>query len=150
DGRYLAYSGGDSTVRVFDVEAGVERMAFRGHTAAVEGIHFSPDGQRLASVSPGRGIVKIWDLTRHPEHATFARTGPDIEALAFQPNGKNLVSVTVGGKLQIWDANTGVLQEERRLPMSDQILSPAVLASFTPCARRLAARSREDARVVKA
>jgi WD40 repeat protein/serine/threonine protein kinase len=150
DGRYLAYSGGDSSVRVWDIDAGVERMAFRGHTAAVEDVHFSPDGQRIASVSPGRGIVKVWDLTRHPEFATFARTGPDIEALAFHANGKHLVSVAVGGKLQVWDAVTGVLQEERRLPMCDQMISPAVLASFAPGGRRVAGRCREDARLVKA
>jgi WD40 repeat protein len=149
DDRYLAYGGGDSTVRIWDVEAGVERITFRGHTAAVEGIAFSPDGQRLASVSPSRGMVKVWDLTRHPEYATFARTGKDIEAFAFQESGKRLVSVTVGGKLQVWDVATGVLQDERFLPLTGKLVSPAVVAAFAPGGRRLAARSRKDPRLVK-
>jgi WD40 repeat protein len=151
DGRYLAYGAGDSTVRVWDVEDGVQRITFRGHTDAVEGICFSPDGQRLASVSPGQAAVKVWDLTRHPEHGTFARAGPgpDIEALAFRAGGKALVSVTAGGKLQIWDATTGVLEVEHALPVTGPLASPALVASFDGGAKRLAARAGPDGRLVK-
>jgi WD40 repeat protein len=152
DGRYLAYGGSDSTVRVWDIDAGVEHMIYRGHTVEVESVCFSPDGQRLASVGPGQGAVKVWDLTRHPERGTFARTGPgpDVEALAFREDGRLLVSVTAGGKLQTWDAATGVLQDERALPTAASLTSPAVLASFDPGGKRLAARAREDERLVKA
>jgi WD40 repeat protein len=158
DGRAVAYSGGDATARVWDIENGLERVLFRGHASPVDGVHFSPDGQRLASVSSLRGSVKVWDLTHHPEHATFARAGPadmgragpDVEALAFHADGKHIVSIALGGKLQTWDAVTGVLQDERRLALYDQLVSPAVLAAFAPGAHRLAGRAREDARLVKA
>lgn len=149
DGRSLVYSGGDATVRVWDVESGVERILFRGHTASVDNVRFSPDGQRLVSSSPGQGVIKVWDLTRHPEYSTFAHTGPDIEAIAFQDEGKQLVSVTIGGKLQTWDATTGVLREERTVGMSDSLTSPAVLASFNPGGTLLAGRSRENPRLVR-
>jgi eukaryotic-like serine/threonine-protein kinase len=166
DSRYLAYGGGDATVRVWDVESGVERFIFRGHAAAVESVQFSPDGQRLVSASPAspaRAEVKVWDLTRNPEYGTFARTrgqregtvsvrdllgraravpaeqtGPDIEALAFSPQGDRLVSVTVGGRVQTWDAATGVLLGQRSVPMSDELVSPAVLAALSPCGKHLA------------
>jgi WD40 repeat protein/serine/threonine protein kinase len=151
DGRYLAYGGLDGTVRVWDVENNVGRITFRGHTAAVEAVCFSPDSQRLASVSPAQAAVKIWDLTRHPEQGTFARVGPgpDIEALAFRDGGKSLISITGGGKLQAWNTETAVLESEHKLEVSKVVVSPGRLASFDSQARRLAARSRDDARVAK-
>jgi eukaryotic-like serine/threonine-protein kinase len=174
DSRYLAYSGGDGTVRVWDVESGVERVIFHGHSATAESVQFSPDGQRLVSSCPLEGTVKVWDFTRHPDYATLARvrgradqtikvreltgkaeasalarTGPDIEALAFHADGRNLVSVAVGGKLQIWDAFSGVLKQQRTLDLCDELISPAVLAAFSLGGERLAGRARADERLVK-
>jgi WD40 repeat protein len=169
DGRYLGCCAADASIRVWDVESGTERITFRGHTSAVERIQFSPDGQRIASLSPAQGVVKVWDLTRHPEYATFARTGgrsqkvirvwdvtrspalavlartgPDIEALAFQDGGKRLVSITVGGKLQTWDAASGVLREVRSLPTCEDLVSPAMMSAFSPDGTRIASRTREE------
>ncbi|HZZ77447.1 MAG TPA: protein kinase, partial [Gemmataceae bacterium] len=149
DGRYLAKAGKDGSVRIWHLATGVERMAFRGHTGPVECVHFSPDCQRVASISPGDGLAKVWDLTRHPEHATFARTDKDIEAIAFVSEGKNLISITSEGKLQSWDAATGMLQTERLMPIHKSILSPAVPVAFSTYGKFLAARSEKDARVVK-
>jgi WD40 repeat protein len=151
-GRYLAYSGTDKTVRVWDVEAGAERFLFRGHSAVVDGVQFSPDARRLVSSSPGQvhAEVKVWDLTRHPEHATLARTATDVEGVAFDEDGARLVSVTRAGKLQRWDAASGMLEAEHDLETSGEPVSPAgVLAAFGPGGRRLAARCREDRRLVR-
>ena len=91
-----------------------------GHTTPVESVHFSPDCQRIASISPGDGVAKVWDLTRHPEYATFARTASDVEAIAFADGGQRLLlSVTMAGKLQAWDAATGML-----LSMNDGVGDP--------------------------
>jgi WD40 repeat protein/serine/threonine protein kinase len=149
DGRYLAKAGKDGSVRIWHITTGVERMAFRGHTTPVESLHFSPDCQRVASISPGDGVAKVWDLTRHPEYATFARTDADVEAIMFADDGRRLTSITVGGRLQAWDASTGMLLEERMFPIHKEIVSPAVPLSFAKNAKYLAARSEQDARVVK-
>ncbi len=148
DGRYLAFCGSDSTVRAWDVESGTYRVIYRGHTSPVECVGFSPGGGRLVSCSPLQGVVKVWDFTRHPEYATVARARKDVEALAFAAGGR-LVSLA-GCGLQTWDAASGLLLEERSLPVCEELLSPAVLASFAPGGARVAARAREDARVVKA
>src|SRR5262249_43133207 len=87
--------------------------------------------------------------TGRADSVVLAQTGPDLEALAFHADGKHLVSVAVGGKLQTWDATSGVLKEQRSLAMSDELVSPAVLAAFGPGGQRLAGRAREDATLVK-
>jgi WD40 repeat protein/tRNA A-37 threonylcarbamoyl transferase component Bud32 len=149
DGRYFAYGGGDGTVRVWDIDDGVELVVFRGHTAAADAVRFSPDGQRLVSCSAGQGAVKVWDLTRHPERATLARTTPDVEGIAFADGGRQLLSLTVGGKLERWDAASGVLLRQRHLATTNELVSPSVLASFNVAGSLLAARWRDDNRVVK-
>jgi WD40 repeat protein len=172
DGRYLAYGSSAGTTRVWAVDSGVEQFTFRSHTQAVEAVRFSPDGLYLATCCPGSGRVKLWDMTRHPEYATLARTvvtagdvpvwdllrpdgprlsrtGPDIEALGFTPDGSRLVSVTVGGAVQTWDADSGMLLAERTLPLAAELITPAVLADLAPGGRYLAARARDDRRVVR-
>ena len=149
DGRYLAKAGKDGSVRIWHLTTGVERMAFRGHTNPVECVAFSPDCQRVTSISPGDGTAKVWDLTRHPEHATFARTDKDVEAIVFVDKGKRLMSVTAAGKLQAWDASTGMLLSERLFALNKSAVSPGVPVSLSTDGKYLAARSEQDARVVK-
>ena len=148
DGRFLAKGGTDGTVRIWDLDGGVEKICFRGHVTPVECVSFSPDCRRVVSLSPAEGIVKVWDLTRHPEFATLARTEADIEALAFGDDGKRLLSVTKWGKLQAWDASTGMPLEERQLAL-EAAMCPGMPVSFAPGGRRLAAISKDDPRVVK-
>src|SRR6516165_3592941 len=120
-------------------------MAFRGHTNPVECVAFSPDCQRVVSISPGDGAAKAWDLTRHPEYATFARTDKDVEAVAFLDEGRRLMSVTGTGKLQVWDASTGMLLAERLFALGGSIVSPGVPVCLTIGGEYLAARSDQDA-----
>ncbi|HTU22693.1 MAG TPA: protein kinase [Gemmataceae bacterium] len=150
DGHYLAYCGTDKTVRVWNVETGMGQITYRGHTAAVEKVQFSSDGQRLVSCSPVRGEVKVWDVTRHPEYATLARTPTDVECIAFHEDGRRLLSLTVKGRLQIWNAASGMLLAEHQLGMNPEWIEPAgVLASFAPSGRSLAARCVTDDRLVR-
>jgi WD40 repeat protein len=149
DARYLAYGGGDSTVRVWDVESGVQRVVYRGHTGSVETVCFSPDGQRLVSFSSAQGEVKVWDLTRHPQYAVFAHTASDVEALAFSDDGRLLRTATVGGSLQAWDTQTGVLLDEFAVGTNREVPTPGVPASFSAGGKAYAARSQSDSRIMQ-
>lgn len=149
DGRYLAKAGKDGSVRIWHLTTGVERMAFRGHANPVECVAFSPDCQRVASISPLDGLAKVWDLTRHPEYGTFARAEKDVEAMVFVEAGKRLMSVDAAGKLQVWDASTGMLLAERTFPVNPSVLSPAVPIALSADGRQLAARGDKDARTVQ-
>ena len=71
DGRELASSGWDGTIRVWDVASG-EAMVLRGHAAKVRALAISPDGNWLASGTADR-LVCVWNL----------RTGEHREAVVF-------------------------------------------------------------------
>ncbi len=51
DGSWLATSGYDGTVRIWDSVTGRERAVLTGHTGPVEGVTVAPDGSLLATAS---------------------------------------------------------------------------------------------------
>ena len=59
DGRRLASSGRDHTIRIWDVASGNETLTLRGHLDYVTGLSFSPDGRWLASA--GTRDIRIWE-----------------------------------------------------------------------------------------
>ena len=61
DGRSVASAGEDRLVRVWDIAAGRERIALRGHNETVRRVAFHPDGRYLASSGDDR-TVRMWDL----------------------------------------------------------------------------------------
>jgi WD40 repeat protein len=62
DGRRIASSSWDRTLRLGDVQTGREVRPFKGHTAAPDGIRFTPDGRHLLSSGGQDRSVRVWDV----------------------------------------------------------------------------------------
>lgn len=114
DGALVAAIQNDTTVVVWDVATGQERLNLAGHTDVVFGLAISPDGERLATIAYDR-TARLWDLTTGAAVYTLTDiyTSPlplDIGGqpidIAFSPDGAKLV--TAGGtSVKVWDAATG-------------------------------------------
>ena len=119
----------DPQVRLTDVSTGNELTTLNEVNVGINpypNMVFSPDGKTVAF--GGLGKIHLWntetgtslDVSILDEHnangkgdlapaldEVMLRQMPQISALAFSPDGKKLISGTMGGKVQMWDAETG-------------------------------------------
>ena len=102
NGRSMATASLDATVKVWDLDSGVEIVTLAGHLQDVVAVAFSPDGKTLASVG-GERDLKLWRLLTGREVASLEiqRAG---KQLAFCPKGHWLAVNTRGGILQLLEA----------------------------------------------
>jgi WD40 repeat protein len=102
NGRRLATSSLDHTVKIWDPALGREVHTLRGHRDWVRGVAFNPDGRRLASAGAD-GLVKIWDAEKGEDGLTLRGHTQAACAVAFSPDGTRLASTASDQTIKIWD-----------------------------------------------
>ena len=118
DGKTLASTSEDETVRLWDVQTGVLKRTLVGHEDNVLSVVFSPDGKTLASGSNAVRILEsdrdipiiLWDVrTGQIQQTLMEHRGWWVHNLAFSPDGKTLASASEA-EVRLWDAGTGALK----------------------------------------
>ncbi|KAI2470003.1 WD40 repeat-like protein [Annulohypoxylon bovei var. microspora] len=116
DGRWIASSSADGTVRIWDASTGQHTDTLVGHAAGVSAVAWSPDSQTLASGSDDKAI-RLWDrVTGRPARAGKPLLGHHsyVYCLAFSPKGNILASGSYDEAVFLWDVRAGRLM--RSLP----------------------------------
>jgi WD40 repeat protein len=82
------------------------RTVFTGHSGAVYGVAFSPDGKIIASGS-GDSTVRLWDVTTKQVLYTLTGHTDSIYSVAVSPDGKYVLSGSKDHTARLWDVKTG-------------------------------------------
>jgi WD40 repeat protein len=104
DGRYLALSSFDRSLRVIDLVE-MKQIAFAERTTVAEGVAFASDGRYLAAVlGPNDTFVYLHDARTLAElvRVQAAPNGVGLNAVAFTPDGKHLLASSSDGRIFIW------------------------------------------------
>jgi RNA polymerase sigma factor (sigma-70 family) len=111
DGKTLATTSKDNTVRLWDVPSGMPRATLRGHARPARGIAFLPDG---TLVSAGwDGVLRFWDVETLRERRAW-KTTLTVGSLAVSADGTLLAVAEIHwannkgpSQLEVWEVATG-------------------------------------------
>ncbi|WP_406396869.1 WD40 repeat domain-containing protein [Streptomyces uncialis] len=146
DGRTLASSGHDGTVRLWDMTkaGGGEPLGepLRVTGATVGAVAYSPDGALLAAVG-NRGTLRLWDARdrerpRPVGRPVVSHEGKSVVDVAFAPDGRTLATAGADGSVRVWHLPENVLTD---------FTNPLTSVAYAPKGLLLAAASTDDALV---
>jgi WD40 repeat protein len=108
DGQQIISASGDHTIKIWDLQRGVELATLQGHTDGVSGLIVLPDGQRLLS-SSWDGTLKVWDLQCAVLLCILEGHIEGISGVAVTPDGKIAITASRDCTRKVWDLESGEL-----------------------------------------
>jgi WD40 repeat protein/serine/threonine protein kinase len=100
DGKFFAVANETKTVKVWNVESGVEAKPW--DDVAVGNLTYSPDGKLLA-LGNLDGTITLWDTAKRTKLRTWSGHSRRPGSLKFTPDSKTLVSSAEDGTVRVWN-----------------------------------------------
>src|SRR5262245_27701307 len=106
--RYLSLLLADGTVRVWDLELGVQRPPLKPKGQAQLAVP-SPDGRTVAAASPDG--VTLYDLGTRQALGDLKGQKAAVLAAAFTPDGKLLATAGADGSVTLWTVDKRAVKQ---------------------------------------
>ena len=90
---------GNCRVWLWETDSGKHRELI-GHSGAVNGAAFFPDGQRVVTVGQDR-TMRLWESSTGRELLSVVHAGP-VWHVAVSPDGRSILTVSTPGGMMIW------------------------------------------------
>ncbi|MCC5645886.1 serine/threonine protein kinase [Nostoc sp. CHAB 5824] len=105
DGKTLASSGGDRTIKLWNLATG-KQSSLNAYSQQVNAVMISPDGKTLVSGNDD-STIKIWNLATGKQIRTLTGHSDSVHALAISTDSQTLVTGSDDNTIKIWDLATG-------------------------------------------
>ena len=102
----LVSGSNDTTVKVWDLVSGKDRLTLKGHQRAISSLALSRDGTQIAS-GDRFAQVRLWSSGDGRELKVLEGHQRSVLALAFNRDGSVLASAGDDGAIQLWDTASG-------------------------------------------
>ncbi len=106
DGKTLASSSADKTIRLLNVADGSVIRSLEGHTHHVLSLAWQDDLQTIASASADQNL-KVWNLETGQQRRTITGFGKEITAIAFLGQTAQVITACADGQLRLHDTASG-------------------------------------------
>lgn len=141
DGRFIATTGADNTVRTWEAATGKALQTLSGHTKEVFMVAWSADGETLASGGVDTS-VRLWDVKTGKVRHVLKEHDSYVHGLAWSPDGKTLAALDFNGTVIWWDAADNRVRHKAVFPAT-----VAYGVAWSPDGKLLAAGSGEKAAI---
>jgi sugar lactone lactonase YvrE len=106
DGKRAISASHDRTIKLWNLENGIELCALEGHSSFVHGVAVTPDGKCAISASSDQ-TLKVWDLESGRTLHTLKGHSQAVRAVAVTPDGRRAISASHDGTLRVWYLENG-------------------------------------------
>lgn len=113
--------GHDSSLRLIDVEKGIEIQNFR-EEQVIRVIKFHPNNPNLFLSGGSKGSLKLWDIRRgNVVHEYIRGLGPILD-VEFSINGRQFISSSDVSGVNMSENSVIVWDILREIPLSNQVI----------------------------
>jgi WD40 repeat protein len=107
DGTRVISASSDKTLKVWDIESGIELRTLNGHNGPVNAIAVTSDCTRAVSASSDK-TLKVWDIESGIELKTLNGHSGSVNAIAVTYDCTRAISASSDKTLKVWDLECGI------------------------------------------